>query len=137
MERYEKRSIIVANLLAVSAFSACSVGIDSYLNDPSDVQCDGKRTRSELSGDGRAIFTVHGKENGDVATVTVRREDDQVSVGVEGDVTGPPQQLEADGFTKPTPIVEGSELSAFGAGGSWIIDAREDSVVIQGSCDGM
>jgi len=74
----------------------------------------------------------------DISTITVRRESNEVSVKVEGDVTGPPQILELDGFTSPTPIVEGAELSTFGAGGAWVIDAREDnSVVIQGNCDGL
>jgi hypothetical protein len=100
------------------------------------VQCDGTRTEVDLSGNGMATFIVHGKHKGDVATVQVRRSEKDASVRVSGDVTGPPQQLEADGFTAPTPIVKGAELSAFGAGGDWIIDVRRDSVVIQGSCDG-
>jgi hypothetical protein len=84
-----------------------------------------------------AIFVVHGEEKGDGATVKVRRTDEGASVFVTGDVTGIPQQLEADGYTNPTPIVDGPELSAFGAGGAWIIDVRESSVVIQGTCDGI
>jgi hypothetical protein len=92
---------------------------------------------TELSGDGMATFVVHGTKKGDIAAIAVRRADNSVSVGVTGKITGPPQQLEADGFTAPTPIVDGPELSAFGAGGAWIIDARKDSIVIQGSCDGM
>lgn len=121
--------------LSAAALTGCS--IDSYYNDPSNVQCDEKRTRTELASDGVATFIVHGKHEGKVATVTVRREDNMVSVKVGGDITGPPMQVEEDGFSKPTPIVEGPELSAFGAGGAWIIDARKDSVVIQGTCDGM
>ncbi|MBC7764153.1 hypothetical protein H7Y29_00390 [Microbacteriaceae bacterium] len=135
MEKYRTRSLITANLLAVSAFSACS--IDSYLRDPSNVQCDGKRTMSDLSGNGNAIFIVHGKDKSDVATITVKRDDGEVSVKVTGEVTGPPQQLERDGFTTATPILDGAELGTFGGGGAWVIDAREDSIVIQGTCDGM
>ncbi len=137
MERLtpRRRNILAIAALSATALVGCSV--DSYLTDPSNVQCDGKRTKTELEGDGMATFVVHGKEDGDVATVSVRRNDDRVSVSVSGDVTGPPQQLEEDGYTAPTPIVDGAELSAFGAGGAWIIDARNDSVVIQGSCDGM
>lgn len=82
-------------------------------------------------------FIIHGSEEGDVATVQVRRDERGASVAVSGDVTGPPQQLEADGFTPPTPVVDGAELSAFGAGGAWVIDVREDRVVIQGTCEGM
>ncbi|HSH55234.1 MAG TPA: hypothetical protein VK983_00250 [Candidatus Limnocylindrales bacterium] len=130
-----RRNALIATALSVAALSGCSV--DSYLNDPSSVQCDGRRTKADLEGNGMATFIVHGTEEFGVATVQVRRTDEGVSVGVTGDVTGPPQQLEADGFTAPVPIVEGAELSAFGAGGAWVIDAREDSVVIQGTCDGM
>ena len=83
-------------------------------------------------------FIVHGEHKGDIATVKVRRSEAGASFRVSGDVTGPPQKLEADGFTAPTPLVKGgAELSAFGAGGAWIIDVRKDSVVIQGSCNGM
>lgn len=135
MEMYKKRSFIAANLLAVSALSSCT--IDSYLTDASDVQCDGRRTLSDLKEDGQAVFVVHGENKDDIATITVRREDDQIRVGVSGDITGPPQQLESDGFTHPLPIAEGPELSTFGAGGVWLIDARKGDVVIQGSCNGM
>lgn len=136
MERpaYKKRAFAVATLSAV-ALAGCSV--DSYLTDPSNVHCDDKRTKSDLEGNGIATFIVHGKQEGDIATVKVRRNEEGASVAVTGDVTGPPQQLEEDGFTRPAPIVDGAELSAFGAGGAWIIDVREDSVVIQGSCEGM
>jgi hypothetical protein len=130
-----RRNILAIATLSATALAGCSV--DSYLTNPSNVHCDGKRTKTELQGNGTATFIVHGKEDADVATVKVRRSNEGISVGVSGDVTGPPQQLEADGFTAPTPIVDGAELSAFGAGGAWIIDARNDGVVIQGSCDGM
>ncbi len=129
-----KRNALVAGFLSATALMGCS--IDSYLTDPSDVHCDGKRTMADLRGNGMATFIVHGEDES-VATVQVRRNRQEVSVAVSGDITGPPQQLEEDGFTSPTPIVEGSELSAFGAGGAWVIDARKDSVVIQGSCDGI
>ena len=137
MERFtnRKRNALLATALSAVALTSCS--IDSYLTDPSNVQCDGKRTEVDLSGNGMATFIVHGKQKDEVATVRVRRNGNEASVGVTGDVTGPPQQLEADGFTKPTPIVNGPELSAFGAGGAWVIDVRKDMVVIQGSCDGM
>lgn len=133
MERltHIKRDFLLMAALSATAFAGCS--IDSYLTDASDVQCDGKRTRTELEGNGMATFVVHGEDDA-VATVQVRRSEEGVSVGVTGDVTGPPQQLEEDGFTAPTPLVDGAELSTFGAGGAWVIDAREDSVVIQGSC---
>lgn len=133
--RFKKHKALVVAALSATALVGCSV--DSYLNDASNVQCDGKRTKTDLEGNGVATFIVHGKEDGDIATVSVRRNDERVSVSVNGDVTGPPQQLEADGYTAPTPVVDGAELTAFGAGGAWIIDARNDSVVIQGSCDGM
>ena len=130
-----KRNSVLAIALSLSALSGCSV--DSYLNDPSNVQCDEKRTIADLPNNGMATFIVHGKQEGDVATIRIRRTAKLASVAVSGDVTGPPQQLEPDGFTKPTPIVDGAELSAFGAGGAWVIDARKDSVVIQGTCQGM
>jgi len=135
MERLTSRkcNALLAVTLSATALFGCS--IDSYLTDASDVQCDGRRTKSDLEGNGMATFTVHGEDNS-LATVRVRRSEEGVSVGVIGDVTGPPQQLEDDGFTAPTPIVDGAEMSTFGAGGAWVIDAHEDSVVIQGSCDG-
>ena len=135
MEKLRFRSIIATNLLAVTALTGCT--IDSYLNDPLGVRCDGKRTISDLAEGDIATFIVHGENEGEVASVHIRREDNEVSVKVDGDVTGPPQQLEDDGYTAPTPISDGSELATFGAGGAWVIDARDDSVVIQGSCDGI
>ncbi len=137
MERLVSRRRNVLAIAALSATALVGCSVDSYLTDPSNVQCDSKRTKTDLKGDGMATFIVHGKEKGDVATVKVRRTGEDASVGVTGDVTGPPQQLEADGFTAPTPIVDGPELSVFGAGGAWVIDVRKDSVVIQGTCDGM
>jgi hypothetical protein len=134
---YQKRNVLAATALSAVALGGCSINIDSYLTDPSNVQCDGRRTEADLSGDGLATFIVHGKDNDAVATVKVRRSGSDASVNVSGDITGPAQQLEADGFTAPTPIVDGSELSAFGAGGAWVIDVRKDTVVIQGDCDGM
>ncbi len=133
--RYKRSTAIVTAALSAAALTGCS--IDSYLTDPSNVQCNGKRTTADLEGNGMATFIVHGGEDGDVATVKVRRSEEGASVAVSGDVTGPPQQLESDGFTKPTPVVDGAELSTFGAGGAWVIDVRNDSVVIQGTCDGM
>ncbi len=130
-----RRNALVATALSAAALTGCSV--DSYLTDPSNVQCDGKRTKVDLAVNGMTTFIVHGKHEGDVATVKVRRSEAGASVGVSGDVTGPPQQLETDGFTAPTPVIDGAELSTFGAGGAWVIDVREDNVVIQGSCDGM
>ncbi len=132
---YKRRLAIVATALSAVALTGCS--IDSYLTDPSNVHCDGKRTKVELAVNGMATFIVRGKQKGDVATVRVRRSENGASVGVSGDITGPPQQLEADGFTTPTPVVKGAELSAFGAGAAWVIDVRNNSVVIQGSCDGI
>ena len=136
MERLRPRSHNTLLVVALSATALAGCSIDSYLTNPSDVQCDGNRTKTDLEGNGMTTFIVHGEDDS-VATVKVRRNNKGVSVGVTGNVTGTPQQLEADGFTAPIPLVNGAELSAFGAGGAWIIDAREDSVVIQGSCDGM
>lgn len=139
MERLIPRNnnLVAVAYLSAIALSGCTVDVDSYLNDQTNVQCDGKRTKADLNGDGMATFVVHGEKEADAAIVSVRRKDDEVSVSVAGNVTGPPQQLEEDGYTAPTPIVDGTELAAFGAGAAWIIDAREDSVVIQGTCDGM
>lgn len=138
MERkFAPRNRNFAAIAALTATALVGCSIESYSNDTSNVQCDGKRTISPLNSNGMATFIVHGQKDNDVAIIRVRRTDEGVSVGVSGDVTGPPQRLEADGFTTPTPIVEGSELGTFGAGGAWIIDARPDGVVIQGSCNGM
>ena len=144
MERMHRKrpSIYLASAVASAALTGCSIWVDSYLTNPADVHCDGQRTKVDLEGDGVATFVVHGAEHGDgdgkdVATVKVRRSGDEVSVMTSGDTSGPPQQVEADGFTAPTPLVEGAELSTFGAGGAWVIDVRPDSVVIQGTCDGM
>ena len=137
MEKLPTRKRNLAAISAVTVFALTGCSIESYLTNPANVQCDGRRTEVTLAASGLATFIVHGKQKGEVATVQVRRNDNEASVRVTGDVTGPPQQLEADGFTRPTPIVNGSELSAFGAGGAWVIDVREDSVVIQGTCDGM
>lgn len=137
MERLSKRSVIAANLLALSALNACSGGIDSYHTDPSDVHCDDGRTKVDLIGDGSTKFIVHGEKDTGPAVITIRRRDNQVSVKSEGNVTGPPQTVDAHGYTPPAPIEEGAELAAFGANAAWIIDVQEESVVIQGSCEGM
>ena len=129
------RNSILAAAVALGALAGCSV--DSYLTDPSNAQCDGRRTKADLAVNGIATFIVHGKQESDVATVRVRRSEQNASVATSGDVTGPPQQLEADGFTAPTPVGDGVQLSAFGASGAWVIDVREGSVVIQGTCAGM
>lgn len=135
--RHDSRGKATGSSAALAAgalfLTGCTVD-----GDPSAVPCDGTRAMAEFSEDGFATFTVHGTQEDDIATVTVRRDDGGVSVRVMGDVTGPPQILEDDGFTRPTNIVDGPELSTFGAGGAWIIDVREDgTVVIQGNCDGM
>lgn len=129
------RNTLAIATLSATALAGCS--IDSYLTDPSNIHCDSRRTISELSGDSVATFVVHGREKGDVATIKVRRTAQGASVNVSGDITGPPQQLEKDGYTAAVAVVDGPELSAFGAGGAWVIDVRQNSVVIQGSCDGM
>lgn len=131
----KRRNIFAVAALTAVALAGCSV--DSYLTDPSNVHCDGNRTEVDLASNGIATFIVHGKHKGDVATVRVRRNQEGASVNVTGDVTGPPQQLEHDGYTAPTPVVNGPELTAFGAGGAWVIDVRKNSAVIQGTCDGM
>lgn len=130
------KELIAGSLLGSVLLTGCSISIDSYLTDPSAVKCDGKRTETDLVNGGMATFVVHGTQKS-AAVIKVRREDNKVSVAVLGDVTGPPQELEADGFTSAVPVVKGAELSAFGAGGAWVIDARKDTVVIQGTCDGM
>ena len=137
METYPYKKRTAAALAALSAVALTGCSIDSYLTDPSNVQCDGNRTRVDLVGNGMAPFVVHGKNKGDAAVVHVRRNAEGASVKVTGDVTGPPQQLAADGYTPPTPVVNGPELSAFGAGGAWVIDVQKDAVVIEGTCDGM
>ena len=122
--------VFAATLLA----GGCT--IDSYLNDPTDVQCDGRRTLSELSGDGVATFIVHGKGKNN-GVITVRKEDGAVSLHADGIMSGPAAELDEDGYTIPVALRNGPELSAFVAGGAWIIDVRNKSVVIQGSCDGI
>lgn len=138
MERHRIKRAIVASLLAAPALAlvGCSVEVDSYHTDSSDVRCDDGRTKSELRGDGLATFVVHGSGNEDPAVITVRRENDLVSVKVEGNVTGPVQELAMDGFTEPTPLVDGAELGTFGSGAAWVVDARPDSVTIEGTCEG-
>ncbi len=130
------RRAVALTALSTAALVGCTV--DSYLNDTSDVQCDGKRTKTDLVVGGIATFIVHGSEAGRVATVQVKRDEQGASVKVEGDTDGAPMQtLDANGYTEPAPVVDGAELSAFGAGGAWIIDARKNEVVIWGSCDGI
>jgi hypothetical protein len=122
---YKKRNALLATTLSAVALAGCT--IDSYLTDPSNVQCDGKRTKVELEGSGMTTFVVHGDKESDVATVQVRRTKEIASVAVSEGAQG-------EEFTDPTPVVEGPELNASAAGVSWVIDVRDDSVVIQGSC---
>lgn len=137
MEKFisHRRNTLATAALSALALAGCS--INSYLTDPSAVKCDGKRTMADLKGDGMATFIVHGKHKDELATVKVRRIGNKASVGVTGDITGPHQQLEADGFTTPTPISNGAEISTYAANGAWVIDVSKDTVVIQGNCDGM
>ncbi len=139
MERLTPRSRNILTIAALSATALVSCSVDSYLTDPSNVHCDGKRTKTELDGDGIAEFIVHGNEDDKAANVNVRLTDDGVSVRVSGDVTGPPQQLGKDGYTEPVPAVKGPELSTFGAGGVWTVDVspKDGTVSVRGTCDGM
>lgn len=131
----KRRNALTAVTLSALALAGCSG--DKSLTDPSDVHCDNNRTQVSFEDQGITSFTVHGAEDDTVAVIEVRRQSNTVSTRVTGDVTGPPQQLEVDGFTKPTSIVDGPELSVFGVGGAWILDASQDSLSIQGSCDGL
>lgn len=136
MEFTRYRKPFAAAAFVAVALAGCT--IDSYLTDPSNVHCDGRRTKTELAVGGMATFIVHGKEDGRVAAVQVRRTEEGASVMQSGyNELGPPQQIEADGYSPVQAVVDGPELSTFAAGGAWIIDVRENSVVIQGSCDGM
>lgn len=130
-----RNKALVTTLLSATALLGCS--IESYLTNTSAVKCDGKTTIDDLPVDGVATFIVHGRNDGETGIVQVRRNADGVSVKAESDIDGPPQQLMSDGFTPPVPIMEGSELTTFAAGGAWILDARDDSVIIQGTCDGL
>jgi hypothetical protein len=134
---HRSRNATAAAALSAALLTACSFSVDSYLTDASNVQCDGRRTEVDLSDDGMATFIVHGLHKR-IATVKVRRSQGNASVAVSGDVAGSPPQLsaQADGFTTPVPVVNGAELSAYAAGGSWAIDVSQANVVIQGSCDG-
>src|SRR5579872_1384593 len=133
--RQRKPAAILAAALTATALSGCTV--ESYLTDNSNVQCDGNQTEAPLNGNGNVAFIVHGENKKDVATVNVRRDSRGVSLNVTGSVTGPPQQLEPDGYTKPVPIESTTQLSAFGADGAWIINVSKTDVIIQGSCQGM
>ena len=130
------RTAAVAATLSAAALTGCT--IDSYLTDASDVQCDGKRTKADLPEGGTTVFIVHGSEAGRIATMHIKRDQQGASVKVEGDSEGALEvALAPDGYTEPVPVTEGTELSAFGAGGAWVIDVRETDVVIQGSCGGL
>lgn len=132
------RTAAVAAALSTTALAGCTVNIESYLTDASDVQCDGKRTKADLPEGGTTVFIVHGSEAGRIATVHIKRDLQGASVKVEGDTEDAPETVLApDGYTEPVPVTEGTELSAFGAGGAWVIDVRESDVVIQGSCGGL
>lgn len=134
VRRFRRCSALLAIALSTTALPGCSISVDSYLTDASNVRCDGRRTEVDLARRGMATFIVHGKLQTDVATVKVRRNEAGASVAVSGDVTGPTQQLTGDRFTSPTPVVDGPELSAFAAGAAWAIDVREATVVINGTC---
>jgi len=59
MEKYTTRRLFAAgNLLAISAFTLTGCTVDSYLTDTSAVECDGKRTKTDLPDDGHATFIV-------------------------------------------------------------------------------
>lgn len=139
-EILSKRGLGLVTSLAIGALvlEGCSFTVDSYLTDPSNVKCDGKRTKTDLNGDGMASFVVHGKHTGELAIVKVRRAYDKASLSVVNDTANSPaQQYDKDGFSTPTSVVDGSELSVIAGGGAWVIDVRKDSVIIQGSCDGL
>lgn len=135
MERLHsyKRNAILAATLSATALTGCS--IDSYLNDTTNVRCDGKRTKTDLAEGSVATFVVRGEDDS-VATVQVRRTPEGVSSGVSEGGSQTAQELATDDFTEPIPTAQGAELTALGAGVMWVVDVRadEDSVVIQGSC---
>lgn len=149
MEKFPKRRInkYIAAAMSAIALTSCASGGESaeppvYLNDPTNVRCDGLETRTFMPVDGTSMFIVHGDQDqpsypADITVVKVRREDGMASVGVVGNVTGPPQVLEANGMTTPTEVIDGPELVTFGAKGVWTIDVSRDDVIISGSCDGL
>lgn len=125
MERFTYSKLaVVATTMAALALPGCRVSIDSYLTDASGVQCDGRRTITDLRVGGVALFVVHGIDRGEEATVEVSRADTTVSVAVDDKPAGLPRPYVADG----------AELHVNAADGTWLIDVREDTVVIQGSC---
>lgn len=133
----KKRRLFVPALTASVALSSC-VAIDSYLTDTTDVQCDGRRTISDLSGDGNAIFVVHGKDPGDQAVITVNRQDDMIRVIAENDTSASQKEPKGEEtFTDPVPLGDGPEAFIAAGGGIWTLDARVDTVVIKGTCDGI
>lgn len=128
-------AISVIALGGAVALGGCS--IDSYSNDAADVQCDGKRTMADLTAGGTTAFIVHGDDEGEVATLRLRRDETHASVAIAGQLADPLERLDEDGFNPPVSIVEGPELDVLAAGGAWIIDIRDRSAVIEGSCDGL
>ncbi len=132
----KKRLLFAPTILAGVALSACAV--DSYLTDTTNVQCDSRRTRSELYGDGNAIFIVHGKKPSDQAVITVNRKDDLARVKIENDTSASPRTPDEESvFGEAIPIAEGPETHVIAGGGDWIIDVRATGVVIEGTCDGI
>jgi hypothetical protein len=136
MERphLQKLNPYLTCFLSTVALTGCNI---NDLEATPEVQCDGKEVTADFSNQDRATFVVHGKNRGDVAAVQVLKSSAGVSVAVEGTIIEPPHELEMDDFTEPVPLMEGSEVSTFAAGEVWVIDAREDTVVVQGTCDGM
>ena len=128
-----KRRIFTGATLALLV-AGCT--IDSYNNDTTNVRCDEGRTKTELVKNGFASFFVHDQKYSE-AVVKVRRNEQGVSVAVEGDITGPPQEFEEDGFTKPIPFADPTSLNVFAANGNWIINVTDNSAVISGTCQGI
>jgi hypothetical protein len=130
------KTLLATAVLSTAALAGCSMEVDSYLNNPAGVECDGNRTKVDLVGDGTVTFIVHGKEQEDVAAIQIRRKDNSVSERVNNDLMQP-EQPATEGYSESTPVVNGPELYALAAKVGWVINVNKDSVIIQGSCDSL
>lgn len=130
---------VAAAAMGTALLEGCTIGIDTTSTET--VHCDGTRTIAKLDNGDETAFTVQGKAKEDIATIYVKRFDDLVAVKVSGDVTGPLQELDTDGYTEPidapTDKSDDTHLNAFGAGGAWFLDVGQDTVAIEGTCFGL
>lgn len=136
LSRVEGLGHVRPTLLAASAIltmTGCS--IDSYSNDTANVRCEDNRYGDELIDGGRAIFQVEYPGQSGPASITIDRKGTEVTItsAVGAQQSGDVGLGDAT-YGETFKIVEGPETTVILEDSQWLVNVREDDVVVSGSC---